>query len=333
MLDLRRREFILALGGAAAAWPLRARAQQSMRRLGILMNGAATEAGAQSYLAAFIQAFRQLGWIEGQTVRIEVRWNAGDVALAKIYAAQLIGFQPDVLLVPSTTNLTVIREATSTIPVVFLQVSDPVAQGFVASVIKPGGNLTGFSAYEFSIGSRWLDLLKQAVPDLARTAVMFNPETSPQSKFFMRSIEAAGSSLGVQVTAAPVRATIDIEPAIETFARQPNGGLILTTDSFTRLRQTFIADTASRHRLPAISGAADFAKDGGLMNYGATAYLVDDFRRAASYVDRILRGTKPSDLPVQAPTKYSLVINLKTSKALELTMPLPLLGLADEVIE
>jgi putative tryptophan/tyrosine transport system substrate-binding protein len=330
---VKRREFISLLGGAVAAWPLAARAQQSMRRVGVLMNGAATEAGPQSYLAAFIQAFRQLGWIESQTVRIEVRWNAGDAALAKIYAAQLIGLQPDVLLVPSTTNLTVIREATSTIPVVFLQVSDPVAQGFVASMTKPGGNLTGFSAYEFSIGGRWLDLLKQSVPGLAQAAVMFNPDTSPQSKFFVRSVEAAGSSLGVQVTAAPVRATVDIEPAIENFARQPHGGLILTTDSFTRLRQKLIADLASRHRLPAISGAADFAKDGGLMNYGVTAFLVDDFRQAASYVDRILRGTKPSDLPVQAPTKYSLVINLKTSKAIGLSMPLPLLGLADEVIE
>jgi putative ABC transport system substrate-binding protein len=328
---MRRREFIVLLG-SGAAWPLAARAQP-MRRVGILMNGAATEAAPQSYVAAFIQAFRQLGWVEGQTVQIEVRWNAGDRALAKIYAAQLIGLRPDVLVAPSTTNLTVIREATSTIPVVFLQVSDPVAQGFVASMTRPGGNLTGFSAYEFSIGGKWLDLLKATVPGLARTAVMFNPETSPQSKFFMRSVEAAASKLGVQAIAAPVRATTDIEPAIENLARELNSGLILPTDSFTRLRQGIIADIATRHRLPAISAAADFAKDGGLMNYGVTANLVDDYRQAATYVDRILKGAKPSDLPVQAPTKYSFVINLKTAKALGLTMPLPLLGLADEVIE
>ena len=329
---MKRREFITLLGGAAAAWPLAARAQP-MRRVGVLMNGAATEAAPQSYLAAFMQAFRQLGWIEGRTVNVDVRWNAGDAALARIYAAQLIGLQPDVLLVPSTTNLTVIREATSTISVVFLQVSDPVAQGFIASMSKPGGNLTGFSAYEFSIAGKWLDLLKEAAPGLARTAVMFNPETSPQSKFFMRSVEAAGSSLGVQATLVPVRATVDIEPAIENFARQPNGGLILPTDSFTRLRQRLIADLASRHRLPAIAAAADFAKDGGLMNYGVTTNLVDDYRQAAGYVDRILRGAKPSDLPVQAATRYSLAINLKTAKTLGLSVPLSLLGRADEVIE
>ena len=329
---MKRRDFLGVIAGAAIAWPLAARAQP-MRRVGILMNGAATEAGPQSYVAAFVQAFRQLGWIEGQNVRIEVRWNAGDVALAKIYAAQLIGLNPDVLLVPSTTNLTVIREATSTIPVVFLQVSDPVAQGFIASMTKPGGNLTGFSAYEFSIGGKWLDLLKEAAPGLARTAVMFNPETSPQSEFFIRSVEAAGASLGVEAIPAPVRATTDIEPAIANFARQPNGGLILPTDSFTRLRQRLIADIASRHRLPAISAAVGFARDGGLMNYGVAANLADDYRQAASYVDRILKGAKPADLPVQAPTKYSLVINLKTAKALGLTIPLPLLGLADEVIE
>ena len=222
-------------------------------------NGAATEAGPQSYVAAFIQAFRQLGWVEGRTVQIEVRWNAGDRALAKIYAAQLIGLRPDVLVVPSTTNLMVIREATSTIPAVFLQVSDPVAQGFVASMTRPGGNLTGFSAYEFSIGGKWLDLLKATVPGLARSAVMFNPETSPQSKFFMRSVEAAASSLGVQAIAAPVRATTDIEPAIENFARQPNGGLILPTDSFIRLRQKCSSPTSPaaiawrRSREPRIS--------------------------------------------------------------------------------
>jgi putative tryptophan/tyrosine transport system substrate-binding protein len=329
---MNRRAFLL--GGAAAAWPFTATAQPSqLRRIGVLMNGAATETVPQSYLAAFVQALRQLGWTEGQNVRIDVRWNAGDAQLARIYDAQLIGLMPDVILAPSTTNLTVIQQATSTIPVVFLQVSDPVAQGFVASVAKPGGNLTGFTMYEFSIGGKWVDLLKEIAPDLTRVAVMFNPDTSPQSTFFMRSVEAAAPSLRVQVTAVPVRATADVEPALERFGREPNGGLILPTDSFTRLRQKLIAELAGRLRLPSISPVIDFPKDGGLMSYGANIGLPDQYRQAAGYVDRILKGAKPNDLPVQQAEKYTLVINLKTAKALGLTVPIPLLGLADEVIE
>ncbi len=303
-----------------------------MRRIGVLMNAAATETGFQSYVAAFVQGLRQLGWIEGQNVRVDIRWNAGDAALARLYAAQLIGLMPDVILAASTANLTV-QQATSTLPVVFVQVSDPVEQGFVASVAKPGGNLTGFSLFEFSIGGKWLDLLKEIAPGLARVAVMFNPDTSPQSKFFARSIEAAAPSLGVQAVVAPVRATADIEPAVERFARGLNGGLILPTDTFTRLRLKLIADLASRHRLPSISGSVDFPKEGGLMYYGALINVLDQFRQAAGYVDRILKGTKPGDLPVQRADKYTLVLNLKTARALGLTVPLPLLGLADEVIE
>jgi putative ABC transport system substrate-binding protein len=238
-----------------------------------------------------------------------------------------------VILTASTTNLTVVRDATSTIPVVFVQVSDPVEQGFVASVVKPGGNLTGFSMYEFSIGGKWLDLLKEAAPGLARVAVMFNPDTSPQSKFFMRSVESAAGSLGMQAMAVPVRTTADVESALEIFARQPNGGLMLPTDTFTRLRQKLIADVADRLRLPSIASTDDFAKDGGLMDYGAIVNLIEHFRQAASYVDRILKGAKPDDLPVQRADKYTLTINLKTAKALGLTIPLPLLGLADKVIE
>ena len=332
---MRRRDFISGIAGSVATWPLAARAEQrgGLRRIGVLMNGAATEASLQSNLAAFQQALHQLGWIEGKTVHIDVRWNAGDRALAKIYAAQLIGLGPHVLLVASTTNLMVVRDETSTIPVVFLQVSDPVAQGFVVSLTRPGGNLTGFTAYEFSIGGKWLGLLREAAPGLTRAAVMFNPDTSPQSKFFMRSTEAGGASLGVAVTAAPTRATGDIEPAIKSLARQGNGGLILPTDSFTRLRQSLIADVAIRYRVPTISATMGFAKDGGLMNYGVAGNIIENFQHAAGYVDRILRGTKPSDLPVQGATKFPLVINLKTAKALELTLSMPLLGLADEVIE
>ena len=240
---MKRREFITLLGGAAA-WPSAVRAQQSerMRRIGVLMNGTATEVAGQSYVVAFAQELRQLGWVEGQNIRTDIRWNAGDAALARIYAAQLIGLMPDVIVASSTTNLMVVQEATTTIPMVFAQVSDPVAQGFVVSMTEPGSNATGFSMYEFSIGGKWLDLLKEVGPGLARVAVMFNPDTSPQSKFFMRSIEAAAGPLGVQLSSCPSHVTADIEPALESFARQRNGGLVLTTDTFTGLRRQLIAD-------------------------------------------------------------------------------------------
>jgi ABC-type uncharacterized transport system substrate-binding protein len=331
---MRRREVITLLGGAAA-WPLAARAQQpsSVRRIGVLMNNTATDTTYQSYLAAFTDGLRQLGWNEGQNVRVDVRWSAGDAALARIYAAQLIGLMPDVILASSTTNLTAVQQATSTVPVVFVQVSDPVTQGFVANVTRPGGNLTGFSMYEFSIGGKWCSLLKEIAPGLARVGVMFNPETSPQSKFFMRSIETAAPSLGVQASILSVRATAEIEPAFENFARMPNGGLILPTDTFTNLRTELIADLATRYHLPSISAYESFPKAGGLMFYGANVNLIEQMRQAATYVDRILKGTKPGDLPVQRADKYTLIINMKVAKTLGLTVPLPLSGLADELIE
>jgi putative tryptophan/tyrosine transport system substrate-binding protein len=335
MSGMGRREFVALLGGAAATLPLAARAQQRerMRRIGVLMNGTAAETTFQSYLTAFFQGLQQLRWNEGQNVIIDVRWNAGDAELARSNAAQLVVLKPDVILAASTTNLMAIQQTTETVPVVFVMVSDPVAQGFVASVAKPGGNLTGFSMYEYSIGGKWVDLLKAAAPDLARVAVMFNPETSPQSKFFMRSVETAAPSLGVQAINIPVRSTADIEAGVISFANQPNGGLILPTDSFIRLRQKLIADLAARHRLPAISGGGDFAHDGGLMYYSATNNLPDQMRQAAGYIDRILKGAKPGDLPIQRADKFNLIINLRTAKALGLTLPIDLLGLANEVIE
>ncbi len=299
----------------------------------MLMNGAASEPTLQSHVASFVKALRQLGWAEGENLRVDVRWNASDAALARTYASQLIGLQPDVILAASTTNLEIVRQATSTIPIVFVQVSDPVAQGFVASLTKPGANLTGFSQYESSIGGKWLNLLKEAAPGLARVVFMFNSETSPQSKFFMRSVEAAGSLLGVQANAATVRADADIHSALETFSRQPNGGVILPTDSFIRRRQKLIADLASRHSLPVISAYPDFPREGGLMSYSAVFNAAEQFEQAATYVHRILNGTKPGDLPIQGTDRYRLAINLRVAKALGLTMPLPLLGLADEVIE
>jgi putative ABC transport system substrate-binding protein len=331
---MRRREFIAGLS-LAAAWPLAARAQQpgGVRRIGVLMNGVATDSEFQSHVAVFIQGLRQLGWIEGQNLRVDLHWNAGNAGLAQTYATQLIEEMPDVILVASTTNLTAIRQATSTVPVVFVSVSDPVAQGLVASVRQPGGNITGFSRYEFSIGGKWLALLKETAPGLARVAVMFNPDTSPQSKFFVQAIEAAAASLGVQMIAAPVRATADIEPALESFGRQPNRGLILPSDTFTNLRYSLIASLAGRHGLPSIASGALFPKDGGLMSYGSDFELTDEYRRAATYVDRILKGSKPGDLPVQATNQYMFAINLKTAKALGLEFPAKVLALADEVIE
>jgi putative ABC transport system substrate-binding protein len=329
---ISRREFITLLGGATAAWPLSARAQQAgpMRRIGVLMNFAATQPEGQSLLAAFIQGLRQLGWNEDQNLRVDVRWNAGDAELAKIFAAQLIGLMPDVILTASTTNLTMIQQVTSTVPVVFVTVTDPVEQGFVRSLTRPGGNVTGFSNYESSIGGKWLDLLKEVAPNLVRVAVMLNPNISPQSKFYMQAIGAAALSLGAKVSALPVRATADIEPAVAGFAAEPNGGLILPGNAFTNQHLTLIAGLAARHRLPSI-GIDEFAKNGGLMSYGNDP--LDPYRSAAGYVDRILKGEKPADLPVQFANKFQLTINLKTAKALGLTVPASLLARADEVIE
>src|SRR6516225_2448365 len=326
-----RREFITLLGGAAAMGPFAARAQQ-WRRVGVLMGFPATDSVAQAYLAAFVQALRQFGWVEGQNLHLDIRWNAGGAALGQTYAAQLIGLQPEVILVATTKNLEVIREATTTVPVVFVQISDPVAQGFVASLTKPGGNLTGFSAYEFSTGGKWLDLLKEIAPGLARAGVLFNPDTSPQSKFFMRAVETAASSRGVRAIAVQVAAAA-IEPAITSFAHEPNGGLILPTDTLTTLHQKQIVELADRYRLPAISWNPEFARVGGLMSYSVTVTTLEQYRQAAAYVDRILKGAKPGDLPIQQAGKYTLVINLKTAKALGLTLPQPLTGLADEVME
>jgi putative ABC transport system substrate-binding protein len=297
------------------------------------MNSVATDTEYQSYLAAFSQGLRELGWIEGQNLHVEVRWIAAEVALARIYAAQLIGLMPDVIVASSTINLTMVRQATSTVPVVFVAVADPVAQGFVASMRQPGGNVTGFSLFEFSLSGKWLDLLKKVAPGLDRVAIMFNPEASPHTKFFIPVIEKAARSLGVQAIAMPIQATADIEPALASFARAPNGGLILLADTFVNLRSSLIADLAGRYRLPSIGSGAHFAKDGGLLDYGNRINLVSQYQQAASYVDRILKGSKPGDLPVQGADKYTFVINLKTARALGLTVPLPLLGLADEVIE
>jgi putative tryptophan/tyrosine transport system substrate-binding protein len=331
---MRRREFITLAGGAAVAWPLAARAQSGAhRKVAVLMNGAATEAVPQLYFATFVQELNRLGWVEGQSLEVQVRWNAGDAELSRLYAGQLIGLMPDVIVSSSTTNLIAIRQGTVAVPVVFLQVSDPVVQGFVTSITKPGGNLTGFGMYEFSVGGKWLGLLREIAPGLGRVGVMFNPDTSPQSKFFMRSIEASAPILGVQVSTLPLHATSDIAAAIEDFSRQPNGGLILPTDTFTRLRWPLMADLTIKFHLPTIGAEDDFCKDGGLMSYTGQVNLVDQFRQAAGYVNRILKGEKPGDLPIQMATKYKLTINFKVAKALGIDVPPGLSARADEVIE
>jgi putative ABC transport system substrate-binding protein len=327
---INRRELI-ALAGAAA-WPVEARGQQQ-RRVGVLMNAAATEVEYQGHLAAFVEEMRRLGWSEGQNLRLDVRWNAGDAALSRTYAAQLIGLMPDVIFTQSTVNLTIMRQATNTIPIVFVEVADPLTQSFVSDMRKPGGNVTGFSFFEFSLGGKWLDLLKQIAPGLKRIAATYNPSTVPYFKFYGPVFDMAAPSLGVQVIALPVLTDSDIEPAVSQFAREPNGGLMLLGGSFLRLHQKAIADLTSRYRLPSIGSGPNFAKDGGLIEYGPSQSLARQWQQAATYVDRILKGEKAGDLPVQTPTKYNLGVNLKTAKALSLDVPLPLLGLADEVIE
>jgi putative ABC transport system substrate-binding protein len=327
-----RRDVLALLGSATAVWPSATAAQtERTRRVGVLMNYAATQAEGQASINAFIQGLRQLGWMEGQNLRLDIRWNAGDLGLAKIYAAQLIGLMPDVILASSTPNLNVIRQATNAIPIVFTGVSDPVEQGLVPSLTRPGGNITGFSNYEYAIGGKWLGLLKEAAPGLARVAVMFSPDTSPQSRFFMRAIETAAASLAVTATAFPVRSAADIEIGLGSFAREPDGGLILPTDAFTRLNFQLIAELTLRYRLPSIAPSAEFTSSGGLISYQAD--LLEPYRVAAGYVDRILKGEKPADLPIQLSSKFRLVINLKVAKALGLSLPPSLLFVADEVIE
>jgi putative ABC transport system substrate-binding protein len=330
---MRRREFITLLGGAAATWPLPARPQQTekLRRIGLLMTGVPTEPTLQSYVAAFAQTLRTLGWIDGQNCRIDYRWNTGNAEQARANAAELVALLPEVVMVASTTNLRALQAADPTIATVFVQVSDPVAQGFVANLARPGGNITGFSAYEFSMGGKWLDLLKQVAPNVNRVTVMFNPDTSPQSKLFLQSIQVAAPQFGMEVATSSVHNPLEIEQVIENFSRQPNGGLLLPTDTFTRLHGKRIVELTARYRLPAISAHPEFVRDGGLMHYGLDA--IEAFQRAATYVSRILRGAKPGDLPIQQPTKFVLIINVTTAKTLGLDVPQQLQQLADELIE
>jgi len=329
---MRRREFISLLGGAAAAWPLAARAQQfkRIRRLGVLMSFVVNDPEGLSRAAALEDGLRKLGWIKGQNIRIEYRW-AGDPEVLRTNAAELVGMAPDLILANSTPVMAVLREQGHAVPIVFTQVTDPVGEGLVANLAHPGGHLTGFTSFEFSIGTKWLETLKQVAPRVTRVALVFNPQTAPFANLFWPPIEAAAPSFALVPTPVGPLSFAELERSIDVFAREPNGSLIVMPDVSTVNYREGVIGLAARHRLPAVFPERIFATSGGLLSYGSD--VVDIFRRAAGYVDRILKGEKPADLPVQTPTKYELVINLKTAKALGLTIAPNLLALADEVIE
>jgi putative ABC transport system substrate-binding protein len=328
---MRRREFITLLGGAAAIWPLAAGAQQPdrVRRIGVLIALAESDPEAQTRAAAFRDGLQKLGWTEGHNIRIDYRW-AADADHLQTYAAELVGLTPDVILGGSSATLAALKRATGTIPIVFAQVADPVRQGFVASLARPGGNITGFATTEAAIGIKWLELLKELAPRVTRVAVIYNP-ANPNWAVYVREIEAKAPSFGVQLSAVRVHNTEEIERAVDALAREPNGGLIVVASPFTGVHRDLIIALAARHHLPAVYQFRFFAMSGGLASYGIDN--IDLYRRTASYVDLILRGANPSDLPVQFPAKFELVINLKTAKALGLDPPVTLLARTDEVIE
>jgi putative ABC transport system substrate-binding protein len=328
---MRRREFITLLGGAAA-WPLAARAQpdERIRRVGVLAYWAADDAEGRARLAAFAQALKQLGWSDGRNLRIDTRSTANADDLRR-HAAELAALAPDVLVgATGTATAAPLLQATRTVPIVFVTVIDPVGAGFVASLARPGGNATGFTMFEYGMSGKWLELLKEIAPRVTRAAVLRDPAIASGIGQF-GAVQAVAPSLGVEVSPVDVRDAGEIERAVTAFARVSNGGLIVTASGSALSHRQPIAVLAARHRLPAVYAGRQFVTAGGLISYGPE--LIDQFRRAAGYVDRILKGEKPADLPVQAPTKYDLVINLKTAKALGLTVPPTLLARADEVIE
>jgi putative ABC transport system substrate-binding protein len=330
---MKRREFILALGGTAATWPLAARAQQAdrVRRIGALMSYAESDPEAQARLAAFRESLRSLGWIEGRNINVETRWATASAELIQRFAKELVALQPDVILSATTPTTASLRQQTLIIPVVFANVSDPVGSGFVASLSQPGGNTTGFINLEASMAGKWLGLLKEIAPQASKVAFVFNPTTAPYAEYYLNPFKAAARSLGVEAIATPVSDSSGLESAIAVQARDLKGGMIIMPDSFTTARGSEIISLADRYRVPAIYPYRFFAELGGLVSYGNDQ--LDNFRRAATYVDRILKGAKPSELPVQVPVKFELVINLKTAKALGLDVPPALLARADEVIE
>ena len=329
---IRRRKLLATLGGAAVAWPLAARAQQGerMRRIGVLMPFAEDNPVGQARLAAFRQGLLQLGWADGRNVRIDSRWGADNASLTRTYARELVALAPDVVMAVSSGAVAPLREVTRTVPIVFAVVADPVGAGFVESLAQPGGNVTGFLGYEYTLSGKWLELLKEIAPRVTRAAVLRDSAVAAGPAQFA-VIQAVAPSLGVELRPADMRNAGEIERAITAFAGSSNGGLIVTGSPSATIHRNLIITLAARHQLPAVYYDRFYVTGGGLLSYGAD-YL-DECRRAAGYVDRILKGEKPADLPVQAPTKYELAINLKTAKALGLTVPPSLLARADELIE
>jgi putative tryptophan/tyrosine transport system substrate-binding protein len=331
---MRRREFMTLLGGAATAWPLAALAQQSerMRRIGVLSGGGldADDLDTHARIGAFEEGLKQLGWTNGQNVRIDIRVGAGDVDRLRRYAEELVALAPDVIMATGATGVAPLLKATRTVPVVFAGAVDPVGAGFVDSLARPGGNVTGFVSFEYGLSTKWLELLKEIAPPVTRVAVIRDPEISAGTGQF-GALQAAASSFGLELTAVSPREAGEVERAIAAFARTPNGGLITTSSAPAVIHRDLIIGLAAKHKLPAVYYRRVFPASGGLISYGADA--IDLSRRAAGYVDRILKGEKPAELPVQAPSKYELVINLKTAKALGLAIPPPVLARADAVIE
>jgi ABC-type uncharacterized transport system substrate-binding protein len=331
---MKRREFITLLGSGVAAWPLAARAQQPipMRRIGVLMGYAENDLEAQAWVAAFREGLQKLGWAEGRNLRIDTRWAWSDVKEMQRFAQELVALRPDLIVSQITPTTAALLQQTRTIPVVFTMVADPVGSGFVTNLSRPGGQVTGFATLEGSLGGKWLELLKEVAPRVVRVAVLFNPATAATfADYYLNPMKAAGASFGVEVTAAPVHDASELEAVVARQAREPDSGLIVLPESFLILHRAKVTSLASRYRLPGVYPYRQFAELGGLLSYGFDRF--DNWRRAAGYVDRILRGEKPADLPVQAPTTYELVLNLKTAKALGLDVPWILQQRADEVIE
>jgi len=330
---MKRRDFMAMLGGAAA-WPLAARAQQGtpMRRIGVLMPGSEGDKEEQARVTAFQQGLAKAGWMNGRNAQIDYRWGALDLDRLRALAIELVALRPDVLFAGNTTALAALQRATRSVPIVFALVADPIGGGFVASLLRPGGNITGILSAEPPLAGKWIQLLKEITPAMRRAAFLFSPEAAPYAGEYFRFAETAAASIAVELIAAPVHDETEIDGAFAVLARAPNDGLIVLPDAFTRLHRGRIIAGAARHRLPAIYADRTYVTDGGLISYGGES-PDSNYRQAASYVDRILRGEKPTDLPVQALTKFELVINLKTAKALGLDISHDMLTIADEVIE
>jgi putative ABC transport system substrate-binding protein len=331
---MRRRDFITLLGGAAVAWPLAARGQQGERvhRVGVLMSASENDKGYQAFLATFRDELGKLGWVEDRNIRVDYRWSALDAQSRQRSAKELIALQPDLMLAQSTPTAAALVQQTSTIPIIFFSVGDPVGEGFIASLSRPGRNVTGFINMEASMSGKWLELLKEVAPHVRNVAILFNPATAPGGgSYYLNPFNAAVRSFGLEATAAPVHNTSEIAPVIAAQALKPNNGLVVMSDVFPLVHRVEIITLAAHYRLPAIYPYREFVDAGGLLSYGND--LRDNYRRAAAYADRILRGEKPSELPVQVPVKFELVINLKAAKALGLDVPATLLARADGVIE